>query len=128
MELNYEKIFQNGNFGQVLFEDDGEDLFVVVNDKIIYKNHGFDFVESYKNESLTSFTGSKIMVVANERVSSYKNFEKILNGLYKPFENPIIWKRQTIQNTKEEKSTKATLTLSEIKEKLGVNELTIICE
>lgn len=128
MELNYKEIFKNGNFGKVAFPDGEEDFFVVVNDIIVYKNHGYDCTNDYKNEYLTTYTGSRIMVVTNNDIHSYETLEHFLNGKICFYNNPIIWKRQNTQNIKEEKAIRATLTLSEIKEKLGVDELTIICE
>ena len=128
MKVDYEKIFANGNFGKVVFGNKDEDFFVVVNDKIVYQNHGFDFIEEYRNDFLTTYTGSKIMVVVNNSICSYEHLISFLSGICKPFENPIVWERQNIEDRKEKKSTRATLTLFEIKEKLGVDELTIVCE
>jgi hypothetical protein len=129
MELNYKEIFKNGNFGKVAFYEGEEDFFVVVNDTIVYKNHGYDCINDYKNEYLTTYTGSRIMVVTNnDIIHSYETLEHFLNGKICFYNNPIIWKRQNIEDKKETKSTRATLTLSQIKEKLGVDELTIICE
>lgn len=127
MKPNYEKIFKSGNFGKVDFGNGDEDFFVVVNNILVYKNHGYDFITSYKNEYLTTCTGSKIIIVVENQINSYENLEKFLNGTLAIYGNPVVWKRNE-EITKEKKSTRATLTLTEIKEKLGVDELTIICE
>lgn len=125
MFVDYEKIFENGNFGIAYFKDEKEiSPFVVVNDKIVYNTGEYDFVSSFKNVTLENHFTQILFV---NKSCSFKDIEKQYNNdKFSPF--PIYRNGKRIKTIDEKKSTKAALTISQIKDKLNINELTIICE
>ena len=125
LKNDYEKIFKNGNFGiAYLIEKEKEVPFVVCNNTLVYEDGEYDFIDSFKNIKFSNdFTEILYVTVAD----SFKHIKK----LYDNRDNewiPPLYKKGMNKSTEEKKATRAILTLSQIKEKLGVDELTIICE
>ena len=121
MKLNYEEIFKNGNLGCVQIDGETElQYFVVVNDKLILEKGGYYFIGSFANDELicSHNYSAKIMYVCTDKFFSFNGIKTFSKN-----SDDYVWKREDPK-----KSTRATLTLSEIKEKLGVDELTIIYE
>lgn len=100
---------KTGMFGVM---SDGK-KFVVVNDKIVYQEDGYDFIRSFDND-LCIKGHWKILFLVN--AVSFRNLDEILR-CRKEDDTFIIFDRN--------KKPETVMTIAEIEEKLGVKNLRI---
>ena len=93
--------------------------FVIVNDKIIYADGEFDYLDIYDP---TTMSTDYSQIVYIDKALGFKDIEKKYNEAKKNKNTSYLYKNNNYD------TRKATFTFEEIKEKLGVDELTIIYE